>query len=951
MSLKEVFENMRRHLGYISKEDLSTESLTQSFSMCKQFQDSLLAAEFGRLVVDVAERLNLYQAIEIARMLGLPHVDLYFIRNSVKEAPGMASLNLLKKKGIISFYDVTNLQRSLEVIGVDETIQSIVNMYQKKIHPQQKLFHRLPEGLASEDGTVVSPCDDELSPASNSSPSEDRLESGAVVGTNNGRDASETKTANDCETSLSKGTGIHIHKQRISKKGGTICLSGVAVTIPPDVLPAENDVVTLRVHHNPYDDLPCQFARKRVTPVVGLEPLNINFQKPVRLKIPLNADITGYERHGAIVYTGKKKENGIAWKEEENLIFERTGDKIEGDISSTCYLYATAACYTTNSVHTIRAISFVNAILHVDEYVVITVCFCNDNTAEYQLLLSDHLSKLRFGEYTTLEISHDGFGNSGKDLQLSISSLNTCYVVTSEKSLTKRISFKDMFSSRRVCHQFILRRMSIQGNEEVDVKLEISQDNKIMSSIRLKKYVKDFLLSEDILEFLSPNCFAELTVSEDGGTVQIPNTGVILEIPRNALYCDKEQYLIQMRIISHGVLNERANSFASNSSAIIELLPNNLKLKKKAKIVLPHCLQLKRGYKPRAKVYFSHHQDGMEPNWEQEIDARFEINEERCEIWLDSFCWVKCEIDNEIVEAKKIKVYTAGKVLLPDDYLAEIEVGYYPDLPGEGEILRLNKDLIPAQRKPFLFVKEGAHSLFVSLHSTVPDSWKEIFPEQNPKEISFTHVATSVECSHPFILQKIGDCGRGPFCVFNVSQRGKEISLTIHVKMQKSSGAYSDDLPPPTSSTHATENVPQDTSLVPRSHFFQRARFLSLSSGLVCTLPENNYYQPLWNPQFALPLLPPMGSQPFITYEIKNSLRSYLDPPDTLGNDWKMLAGKLGFNVNEIALFDREQSPTCAVIDTAVQHGRLKSLADLRLVLKRMRREDAAAILPAEEEL
>lgn len=171
------------------------------------------------------------------------------------------------------------------------------------------------------------------------------------------------------------------------------------------------------------------------------------------------------------------------------------------------------------------------------------------------------------------------------------------------------------------------------------------------------------------------------------------------------------------------------------------------------------------------------------------------------------------------------------------------------------------------------------------------------------------------------------------------------------IKMHKSSGAYSDNLPPPMSSTHVIENVPEEASLVLRPHSFQRPRFLSLSSGLVCTLPDNNYYHRLLNPQFALPLVPPMGSQPFISYEMKNLLRAYLDPPDTLGNDWKMLAGKLGFNVNEIALFDREQSPTCAVIDTAVQGGRLKYLADLRLVLKGMRREDAAAILPAEEEL
>ncbi|PIK33892.1 hypothetical protein BSL78_29287, partial [Apostichopus japonicus] len=98
----------------------------------------------------------------------------------------------------------------------------------------------------------------------------------------------------------------------------------------------------------------------------------------------------------------------------------------------------------------------------------------------------------------------------------------------------------------------------------------------------------------------------ELWINKDGGVLELPDTGVSLEIPPGAL--EKDQ-LIQMRIIPYNFQGDSDLSFSSNSSLVVELLPSNLKLLKPAKLTLPHCLVLKKGCEWKAKIYSSHHEE------------------------------------------------------------------------------------------------------------------------------------------------------------------------------------------------------------------------------------------------------------------------------------------------------------------------------------------------------
>lgn len=79
---------------------------------------------------------------------------------------------------------------------------------------------------------------------------------------------------------------------------------------------------------------------------------------------------------------------------------------------------------------------------------------------------------------------------------------------------------------------------------------------------------------------------------------------------------------------------------------------------------------------------------GTYPRWElEQTSMPYELTDTICTVLeLNRFCWVKCVIDDNIVETQRIQVYAAGRYMLPKQRAYEIEVGYFPDMPGGGEV-------------------------------------------------------------------------------------------------------------------------------------------------------------------------------------------------------------------------------------------------------------------------
>ncbi|KAJ8018498.1 Protein NLRC5 [Holothuria leucospilota] len=261
---------------------------------------------------------------------------------------------------------------------------------------------------------------------------------------------------------------------------------------------------------------------------------------------------------------------------------------------------------------------------------------------------------------------------------------------------------------------------------------------------------------------------AQATITQFGGIIEIPDTGVFLRVPPHALPEGMQECLIKMKIIPISMSHDEATSFSSNSSVRVELLPNHFKFRCHVALTLPHCLELKKNVVYRAKVFLSHHNEGERPQWEEQQEPFYDLHERLCTILLKSFCWIKFDIDDEIVEGKRLQLYTAAKKMYFEDMYAAVEVGYHLDLPGEQEILRINPHLILAQRRPFVFLREGQHPLSIFLSRIIPHQWK--YKDRNPKEIPFHSVAASVEHSCPFVVEKETQDRDIPMCVFVAAQ-------------------------------------------------------------------------------------------------------------------------------------------------------------------------------------
>ncbi|XP_071815187.1 uncharacterized protein [Apostichopus japonicus] len=271
----------------------------------------------------------------------------------------------------------------------------------------------------------------------------------------------------------------------------------------------------------------------------------------------------------------------------------------------------------------------------------------------------------------------------------------------------------------------------------------------------------------------------ELWVNRDGGVLEIPDTGVSLEIPPGAL---EKDLLIQMRIIPYNFQGDSDLSFGSNSSVVVELLPSNLKLLKPVKLTLPHCLALKKGCEWKAKIYSSHHEEGTQPLWRPQPDTPYVLTERKCVIKLKHFSWEKFDIGDEIVEGKRIVLY-AAKDLSSSESITHIHVGYYWELPGGEKIVSINEVSVLV-KQPTVFFKKGRLPLKCLFDKIEPPAWTCGSEEENSKEISFIRVATSTGGFCTFVLN-IKECTQERHkctCYFKAGQVSELVELLFILK-------------------------------------------------------------------------------------------------------------------------------------------------------------------------
>ncbi|KAJ8044052.1 hypothetical protein HOLleu_11404 [Holothuria leucospilota] len=262
----------------------------------------------------------------------------------------------------------------------------------------------------------------------------------------------------------------------------------------------------------------------------------------------------------------------------------------------------------------------------------------------------------------------------------------------------------------------------------------------------------------------------------------IPDTKIVLNIPSNALPENSSGCVIKLRLLPRKVFKDPALTFASNSSVVVELLPNNLILQHPAQLTIPHCLFLEEKKTPTAKIYMSHHQEGCSPCWEEQPGLEYSIGCTHCIVWIKSFCWVTVKFDDKDVLGKHLILYSCGEKLMPDHKYAVTAVGYNPDLDGESKFLKLNKTMIVSQRSPFVFMKEGSHPLTVLLVQYSPE-WK-LWSPKNRLDIAFEGISSSFEHICKFVFEKTGESAQSLACLYQAFQeKGQQaIDLTLRTE-------------------------------------------------------------------------------------------------------------------------------------------------------------------------
>ncbi|XP_071848887.1 uncharacterized protein [Apostichopus japonicus] len=508
MALQEVLKLPREALKQASSASVTEEeTLLEEHKTLDMSQQPILAADYGRLIVNVADDLTLDSTLKLATLFGLPPAETDMLRRvSLKETPGITLINFMKTRNIINMYDVTNLQKGLVYIQLNRTNESLLAPYQSKVDSFQFEENQAPELLAWPVENVS------FVPDENSTPSQ-------------GSDEREEYHDHSKETLLERTEKEELPKQRkdpkiiemrhhhsyiehrIKCKGGTISIMGVHLTIPEDALSFDH-VIAVKVIYDPDIHLPGSARRGRMTPLLKLEPEGLALNKPAQLTIPHSAIIPKPDRHDVIIFTGLKdeehsQEGEITWTEEKSFDWKLYPEEISLDINILSYVFVNLVSQETEQKHIFRIVPFIDGILDAKDDVLITVCFCKDSDEEYKLLLEDHQSKLSLGNYTTFHITRKL--NDGRDyasfIDLMMSSPGESYHLTKEES-TKHVDIDHLCAASRVAHQFRLKRNNDVDTDMVDVKLKVSQHEDHQTALILQSKVKDILLSLESQEIL-----------------------------------------------------------------------------------------------------------------------------------------------------------------------------------------------------------------------------------------------------------------------------------------------------------------------------------------------------------------------------------------------------------------------------------------------------------------
>ncbi|KAJ8034173.1 Netrin receptor UNC5D [Holothuria leucospilota] len=608
------------------------------------------------------------------------------------------------------------------------------------------------------------------------------------------------------ETALSDVTQTQLsdyytsRKTIITKDGGILDISkaGIMLVIPPNALPADKDEYEIQMRYisrrTVKDQSRCFSSNS--TAVVEILP-DLTLEHPVRLSLPhclvLQQNV---ERKAKIFTSHHKKGTHPFWEEDKNVSYH-----VE---DTTCIILLNSFSWYRYCI---------------DDEIVIAKKIVVYAAAE-KPKPDDDMVRIEVGCCPDLPGEEEEI-QGGQNLIVAHKKI--LHFVKSEKKYPLRISLNDIFPSGWQCRcsckfpdthskeipydrismdcgdscVYIITKSSHASSRPVCVFTALQEKDRGMDhltvqlAVNLQVIDKLPLMADATASHWEPSLKAETTISKSEVELEIPNTGVVLKIPSNALQGNSENRFVGIRIIPSRIIEGQVTTLCSNSCTAVEIFPNTIKLQSPAELRLPHCLIFKENSNRRAKI-FTNNKKGSPAKWKNDSKASYTLDDKACVIKLNKLCCVRYCIDDNVVKGKKIRMYTAAKEITKSDEVAELEVGYHPDIPGGGELLRMNPHLEVDSKKNLLFMGKQRSPLQLSLDDIAPSRWTCWFPKDKPRDIPFEVIAASIEHSHLFILQKASNVVGKVTCKFTALQKegqmATELALTVSPKEDRYEG-------------------------------------------------------------------------------------------------------------------------------------------------------------------
>ncbi|XP_038060461.1 netrin receptor UNC5C-like [Patiria miniata] len=420
------------------------------------------------------------------------------------------------------------------------------------------------------------------------------------------------------------------------------------------------------------------------------------------------------------------------------------------------------------------------------------------------------------------------------------------------------------------------------------------------------------IVSAGIPSHIDSHCMSWGMVSHRGGRLVIPDAGISMFIPEGALPKghSEDLYIAVSRDVND---RPRVSGKQTILSPVVICGPPGLTFAKPVIITTPHCANGMRG-EWRCSVYSNMCRSGEQQAWEkiaivgeETINTPIfcQVDKRQCSMVTDQLSWFAFlgESLPSKAASKVLKIAVFGPILRAMmDY--SIKVYVMEDTPDTLEnVIQIEQRLggrLLHRPKQLLFTDTG-HNLRLSIEDIMP-GW-QCKVASNFQEIPFYHIwsgaSNTLHCA--FTLGRVDPAITMVRCRIEVMQGSSPNNRQV-IEISRCVDDMCDH-------SHSEPDV------------------------AICTSGYGSMTLEAPNKAFRL-------SRPF-----RSQLCTLLDPPRSRGNDWRMLASKLGVD-GYINYFAIKPSPTDQILDLwEARHREEGAVLDLARVLQEMGRQDALAVV------